>query len=190
MCNTLLQSSYCNVNVKGPGQTTPLSLAAQRGFTNIAAMLLDQGADVHATASITGCENTTALHFACQHGHADIVRLLLNAGASTDAQMIVRGINGVTPLHLAVEAGHMEVMDMLIEAGCDIHSSTKSAEPNGPAHLTSAPAVPAAKDSNVGAVVSSEETNSVNSSSPGKSDEASRPSGNFIRVSGTDESCC
>lgn len=78
------------VNKFGP---TPLILAAQRGFTDIASMLLAQGVRIDATDTI----GLTALHYATFHNHRVMVNVLLAHGASPD----VAGNEGWTPLHIA-----------------------------------------------------------------------------------------
>ena len=122
-------ASDANVNLAGPGSSSPLSLAAQRGHTSIVELLLQSRCDVSQTASLGDSLNVTALHLAAQHGHSAVVNLLIEAGATVNAMMTVRGINGITPLHLAVQNEHLEVMDILIAAGCDVHSSTQPQTP-------------------------------------------------------------
>src|SRR5205814_487279 len=88
-----------------------LALAATAGRDDMAALLLERGADVNRRSS----EGATALHAAAGQGHAATVRLLLNAGAEARAA----NDRGVTPLHVAAMRGHREAAAALLEAGAD-----------------------------------------------------------------------
>ena len=125
ICQELL-SNQANVNLTGPGGSTPLTLSSQQGNTEIVRLFLGAECDVHARVILGPNMDVTALHLAAQNGHLEIAKLLVAVDPRTvNAGMVVRGIKGVTPLHLAVENNHMEIMDVLIEAGCDIQSSTQ-----------------------------------------------------------------
>ena len=114
-----------HVNFPGMGNSTPLTLAAQRGYVDVVRLLVAAKCDVQRSATLGESMDVTALHLAAQNGHTEIVRHLVASGAVVNAQMSVRGIKGVTPLHLAVEGEHLDIMDILIEAGCDVQSSTQ-----------------------------------------------------------------
>lgn len=129
ICKELLRVTTLDVNVPGPGGSTAMTLAAQRGHTDVVVVLLKhKTCDISRTVSLGINHDVTALHLAAQNNHIDVVRHLVAAGATVNAAMTSGGINGITPLHLAVEAGHVDVMDILIEAGCNIHSSTQAAD--------------------------------------------------------------
>ena len=128
ICRELLSKANIDINAAGPGGSSAVTLAAQRGHTDVVVLLIKHKCDIFKTVSLGGNHDVTALHLAAQNNHTDIVRHLVAAGATVNATMTSRGINGITPLHLAVEAGHVDVMDILIEAGCNIHSSTQAAE--------------------------------------------------------------
>ncbi len=81
--------------------------AAENGLTQIATLLLDQGADVNARDNFSN----TPLHAAVRH--PAMVDLLLARGAEVNAQNAF----GNTPLHLAV--GDLRVVEMLLAAGAD-----------------------------------------------------------------------
>lgn len=86
-----------------------LYVAAQCGYSRVARLLIDAGADI-------GLEHhgATPLHMAAQEGHADIVRLLLDRGADANAS----GPSGASPLWCAMR--HPEVCEALITAGADV----------------------------------------------------------------------
>ena len=128
ICKELLNEANLDANATGPGDSTAVTLAAQRGHTDIIVLLIKHKCDIFKTVSLGGNHDVTALHLAAQSNHIDVVRHLVAAGATVNATMTSRGINGITPLHLAVEAGHVDVMDVLIDAGCNIHSSTQAAD--------------------------------------------------------------
>jgi ankyrin repeat protein len=81
--------------------------AAENGLTQIATLLLDQGADVNARDNFSN----TPLHMAVHH--PDMVELLLARGAEVNA----RNAFGDTPLHLAVS--DLRVVELLLAAGAD-----------------------------------------------------------------------
>ena len=62
----------------------PLSLAAEKGHTDIVALLLDHGSDVH--AGVVSTESYTPLIMAASNGHTEIVKLLLDRGIDFSRQ--------------------------------------------------------------------------------------------------------
>jgi ankyrin repeat protein len=72
--------------------STPLHLAAHRGFEEIVAALLAAGADVNARETASG---TTPLHWAAEGGHRRIVEGLLERGAALEA---LDGWYGLSPV--------------------------------------------------------------------------------------------
>lgn len=100
---------------------TALHLAAT---PNIAAMLLDAGADINARNrhKFAGPGNSP-LSAAVYQQRQDVVRLLIQRGADVN-----QGDNaGFTPLHLAVANGHIETARLLLEAGADASARTGAA---------------------------------------------------------------
>jgi ankyrin repeat protein len=84
-----------------------LHWAAENGLTEIAKLLLDQGAEVNARDNFAN----TPLHLAVRF--PEMVELLLARGAQVGA----RNAFGNTPLHLAV--GDRRVVELLLAAGAD-----------------------------------------------------------------------
>ncbi|MEX2121349.1 MAG: ankyrin repeat domain-containing protein [Pirellulales bacterium] len=95
---------------------TPLFWAAFSGQEQIAALLLEQGAEVDAR----GIESATPLYVASERGHAGTAKLLLDHKANVEAA----NERGLTPLYAAVSRGHEEVVEILLIGG---------ANPSGPA---------------------------------------------------------
>jgi len=87
-------------------------LAAARGHTNIAAVLLRNGADVSARDD----DGRTALHQAAYGGHVATVDVLLGAGSHVNA----RDNRGSTALICATFGGYIDVAMALLAAGADV----------------------------------------------------------------------
>ena len=100
---------------------TALHLAAS---AEIAAMLLDAGADIDARNrhKVFGPGNSP-LSAAVYQNRRDVVRLLIERGANVNQPDNA----GWTPLHLAVANGRLQTARMLLEAGVDPNARTASA---------------------------------------------------------------
>jgi len=88
---------------------TALHWAARAGAAEIAALLLDHGADVNAS-DIMG---RTPLHEAAFAGRPDAVQLLLRKGANVNAETR----SGETPLDYAMDKGNKQVVDLIRHHG-------------------------------------------------------------------------
>jgi hypothetical protein len=97
-----------DVNARNKGRATPLQLAAA-GRPELAALLLDAGADVKA-ADVDG---TTALHRAAHGGQVGIARRLLDRGADVNAE----AQGGLTPLLAARDNRHSEMERLIASRG-------------------------------------------------------------------------
>lgn len=101
---------------------TPLHLAARFGREDLAAVLIDGGADVDAPDE----PGDRPLHLAADYGEAAVARVLLARGASVEAP----GANGRTPLHAAAaglagtsdEGGRLQVTRLLLARGADVNA--------------------------------------------------------------------
>jgi len=132
---------------------TPLMSAAFNGFTEVAAVLIDAGADVDRGtddewtplmgASQNGYENVvalllanganprigrstnwTALHSATFNGHVEVVRQLIMAGAPFEAAE-----NGFTPLTIAAQEGNGAIILLLLNAGAEVEGNAEGSSP-------------------------------------------------------------
>jgi uncharacterized protein len=92
------------VDARGRSDDTPLVYAALSGRRDVAALLLNHGANPNA-ASLAG---VTPLIGAAHSGSVDTVRLLLQHGALPVAEC-----HGTTPRDVAEMGGHSGVVELL-----------------------------------------------------------------------------
>lgn len=97
-----------DINAKNAHGQSPLHLAVKQGNSDVVQVLLENGAEVDAIETDSGC---TSLHYAASLGHADLCESLVRYGANPDAQTA----RLETPLHLAVSRGHPEVVALLLK---------------------------------------------------------------------------
>ena len=82
---TLIQQDTRLVNSQSKHiQTTPLHVAAHRGYSDIVKLLLDAGADVNAEEG--NYSKSTSLHWAAKEGNLQAVKLLVENGAKLDVR--------------------------------------------------------------------------------------------------------
>ena len=119
---TALLEGGLKVNRRYDPKVYPLHLAAQSGSPKTVSLLLDHGADIHATGEFEdpNLSGFTALHFAAREGNLWISQLLIDRGAFVSAE----AINNITPLHLAALNGHPDVVDVLLKEGADSEART------------------------------------------------------------------
>lgn len=92
---------------------TPLHLAAFFGRANLAAALIDRGADVNARS--TNHMQNTPLHAAVAGRKAQVVKLLVAQGARVNSTQS----GGWTALHGAAQNGDTEIVETLLTHGAD-----------------------------------------------------------------------
>ncbi|RBQ99534.1 hypothetical protein FVER53263_12914 [Fusarium verticillioides] len=98
---------------------TPLQVAAMKGYTEVAELLLEKGADIEASDSYGGF---TPLGLAASMNHSGVTRLLLDKGANVEATNQV----GHTPLISAARSGSEAVAKLLLNHGAHIEATDKS----------------------------------------------------------------
>ncbi|GJN01064.1 hypothetical protein PR202_ga18299 [Eleusine coracana subsp. coracana] len=105
---------------------SPLHLAAAKGHHEMAALLLENGADVNARNIYGQLTSRTALHVAAAGGHVKCVRLLLAAvaGSRSDSFVNKAASGGLTALHLAALHGHVDCVHLLIDQHADLAAQT------------------------------------------------------------------
>ncbi len=126
--------------------------ATERGFSKIAQLLIDYGANVNFRDKKLGF---TPLHKAVVAGSREVVEVLLRCGAEIDikdfdgqpplflavckgqleivsellkkgADVTVKDKKGFTPLYIAVENGHAEIVDELCKCGADVNVESQT----------------------------------------------------------------
>lgn len=103
--NDLLKKE--NINKQDIFGRTALMWASNKGYTEIAKQLIDNGADVN----IKNNNGFTALMSASMNNHIDIVKLLLDNNADVNVN------NGNTALTMAGRFGYIEIVKILKQYG-------------------------------------------------------------------------
>ncbi|CAH0489026.1 unnamed protein product [Peronospora farinosa] len=144
-CRMLLDAG-ADVNYKTEKRTYALLLAAQKGWVEITAFLLECGANeesknmalipaahfghlpvVKMLLETGGNQNyankkgTTPLMRAAQEGRAEVVKFLIKKGADTCAA----NNEGMTALMLAAQRGHATIATMLMNSGSNVNKQTR-----------------------------------------------------------------
>ncbi|MDA9981638.1 ankyrin repeat domain-containing protein [Gammaproteobacteria bacterium] len=132
---------------------TALHRAANTGQTDVAELLIANGADVDAktagflytplfwavrrghramaellinmgaNVNATDARASTPLHFAAMQGDIGIVRLLLENSAVVYVKTLSGDYPGETPLHTTAFAGHEEIAELLLAHGADVNAT-------------------------------------------------------------------
>ncbi|KAI6661147.1 Fibronectin type 3 and ankyrin repeat domains protein 1-like [Oopsacas minuta] len=105
----LLREDKVSVDIPNDEGLSPLMNSAKKGYTNIAKVLLDYGADTTFTTS----SGKTAISMACFHGHVEMVELLISYHAPWDIPVK----SGLYPIHSAVSGGNLEVVRFFLDKG-------------------------------------------------------------------------
>jgi ankyrin repeat protein len=118
-------ASGASVNARDDYESTPLMLAAIYGHANVAAFLLDHGANLNAGDSVLGW---TPITLAAGNGNVEVVKLLLGRGAGVNS----RDKMDATPLHQAALSGQRKVASLLLAHGAIVN--TQDFEGKTPLH--------------------------------------------------------
>jgi len=97
--------------------STPLHIAAGRGYKSVVELLIESKADINAKNG----QGQTPLHIAAAFGHDSVVELLLARGADIGA----KDGNARTPLHLAA-AKQLSTAKLLLQHGADVNAAGPS----------------------------------------------------------------
>ena len=109
---TALLDGGADVNARDRFDSTPLELAAWRGFTGAVDLFLDRGATVPA-----GGQEAEALGlFSIEKGLVRLFRVL----ADDDADLSARNENGGSLLHSASKGGSPEIVEVMLDRGLDM----------------------------------------------------------------------
>ncbi|PGH23187.1 hypothetical protein AJ80_02717 [Polytolypa hystricis UAMH7299] len=115
----LLLTYGATVDARDQKDLTPLFYAALRGNEATTRVLINHGANIHATECFEG---NTILHAACASYDVGIVTMLLSLEANANA----RNDRGWTPIMAATGCGCFEVLQLLILQGADVNAVDKS----------------------------------------------------------------
>ena len=122
LIKTLLEHE-ANVHVESDGGWTALLNAADKGYEDVASVLLNWGADVNAR---TLNNKMTGLHWCARNGHINVVKLFLQQpGLLRDS----KDSSGETPLLGAAQNGHIEIVSLLspVKIGEQLSSAAQAA---------------------------------------------------------------
>ena len=111
----LIITRALDVNTKVHFNRTPLHAASRMGHVDVAQVLLEYGADVHARNG----HDITPLYCASVEGHLKIVQVLLEHGAVVNTQ---NNYDQSTPLHQASGSERLEIVRLLLDHGADAHA--------------------------------------------------------------------
>ncbi|KAF8344870.1 ankyrin repeat-containing domain protein [Amanita rubescens] len=109
----LLETDW-EANVVDLDLNKALLAASHIGYIDIVILLLDHGADVHATHEQ---DNTSAFQYGVYKKHLNILQLLLKRGVDVNQ----KGWRGGTALHSGAMYGHSEIIQFLIRNGAEIN---------------------------------------------------------------------
>ncbi|MCP5102977.1 MAG: hypothetical protein GY950_06350 [bacterium] len=128
----ILIEKGAKVDAKTEDKYTPLHFAAVHGYKECAALLLENGASIHArnfwgstpvvSAQKGAAQVLLSLHTAAAKGDTAEVKSLLQKYP----QLVeARDIEGKTPLHYAVESNRVTAAELLIAGGADIKAVSR-----------------------------------------------------------------
>lgn len=95
---------------------TPLYLAGRMGWTEVAKLLINAGANVNAKAS----DGSSVLTAFLLRNNTEVIKLLLEAGADLNIKVGSR-----TPLMIAAVKGNVEIINLLLNSGVNINETDK-----------------------------------------------------------------
>lgn len=113
----LLRDRSCLNDFKASDGSTPLSMAAKSGFTDVMTILLDHGAEIRGFRG-----SAVPLLDAARRGQTEAVSLLLERGGDIHGKSSA----GRTALHEAVGGGHGTTLTLLLDKGADANATTRS----------------------------------------------------------------
>ena len=122
LVKTLLEHE-ANVHAVSDGGWTALLNAADKGYEDVASVLLDWGANVNAR---TLNNKMTGLHWCARNGHINVVKLFLQQpGLLRDS----KNSSGETPLLGAAQNGHIDIVSLLspVKIGDQLSSTAQAA---------------------------------------------------------------
>jgi ankyrin repeat protein len=114
-----------NVNIEDYYGASPLHIAANNGHAEIAALLVNAGADIEAGAQgypDNRYFDATPLIVAAQQGHSKVAEVLIHAGADVNAKSLDIQ-DTFSAIQFAAIDGHTEVVRLLVASGVDVEAT-------------------------------------------------------------------
>lgn len=111
---SLIEGDSSLLEQRNEAGSTPLHVACENGFVDIARYLVEAGADIGAGDN----ENSRPIHVAALGGSVEILGMLLELGEQFD----VRDDNGMTPLLFTGYRGSADAFRFLVEHGADVNA--------------------------------------------------------------------
>ena len=131
VCNYLRRGANIEIRTDQVGRphhrseesATALMIAGRNNYSDLARLLLSNGADVDSTGGPAG-GGWSALHIAAYEDHADVARVLLDGGADPDVDTGFDHSSFWTPLHEAAYYNHWRIMKILLTSGANSNIQT------------------------------------------------------------------
>jgi tankyrase len=119
----LFVRSNFNIHIEDSQGTPAILIAMKKGYTVIARILLNAGADINSSDKM----GITPLMLACGkaiQSYQELAEMLIKKGAVIN----VHDRLGYSPLLLSLSGGSAEMAELLIEKGADVYAQTKHGE--------------------------------------------------------------
>ena len=131
VCNYLRRGANIEIRTDQVGRphhrseesATALMIAGRNNYSDLARLLLSNGADVDSTGGLAG-GGWSALHIAAYEDHADVARVLLDGGADPDVDVGFDHSSSWTPLHEAAYYNNWRIMKILLTSGANPNIQT------------------------------------------------------------------
>ena len=131
VCNYLRRGANIEIRTDQVGRphhrseesATALMIAGRNNYSDLARLLLSNGADVDSTGGLAG-GGWAALHIAAYEDHADVARVLLDGGADPDVDVDFDHFSSWTPLHEAAYYNNWRIMKILLTSGANSNIQT------------------------------------------------------------------
>jgi uncharacterized protein len=114
ICRDLIEHG-ADINAKNDNGRTALFTAIYQNNTELAIMLIDNGAECEIDNSIMS--NFTLLHYAVFQGNYVLAKALLQKNCNPNAL----SSSGESPIYVAVTKGYLDIVHLLVDNGADLN---------------------------------------------------------------------
>ena len=115
----LIEHNMQHINDSDADNFTALHVAATKGKSDIARLILKKGANANV---ITQRAHITPLMAATQNGHLDVAEIILSNGANID----MRARNGATALYMATCKNHTDMVGLLLNNSSNVNIANEN----------------------------------------------------------------